>query len=517
VNRKLTATLLALLPLVALVLYYFLTTPTAGDFWWYDSPRHAMNGVFLRDFVMEGGLLHPIRFASSYYEQYPGINIGFYPPFFYMTSVPFLMLFGASHAVSQAVVALYALGLGVVVVLLCRRLMDQVTASAVALCVLLLAPIALWSRQVQLDVPALALFAFTAYALIRHLDDGKQTWLFVAAAALGLSVLTRVQGVFMAPVWLYFIFIRPYPARPTFGRRVLATLLAGVIALPAIAMAVYFARVNKSLATAMPGMPSLWSVGNWTWYARMLPSQLTWPGVAFLLAGLAAAVWLGYRRQASLEVKVIAAFGVCAWLFFTVVSNKDPRFNLPGAVFLFVLAACALRAAHATAARVVVPALAVWLVAHLFVQQPVPYVRGYEQAAAVVAKIAPPSSNVLVSAHRDGNFIYDLRTQAARRDIGVVRADKALVEIKIVRELGVHDNRLSQDDILALLDKHKVETVVLQSGYLAEQGTIQNLFALLQDHARFETVTTIPMVGDTNRDEKQIVVYRRVKQAVASR
>jgi hypothetical protein len=517
VSRRLLATSLALLPLVALVVYYFLTTPTGGDFWWYDSSRHAMNGVFLRDFVMEGGLLHPLRFASSYYEQYPGINIGFYPPFFYMTSVPFLMVFGASHAVSQAVVALYALALGVIVVLLCRRLMDQVTASAVALCVLLLAPIAMWSRQVQLDVPAVALFAFTAYALIRHLDDGKQTWLFVAAAALGLSVLTRVQGVFMAPAWLYFIFIRAYPARPALGRRVLATLLAGVIALPAIAMAVYFARINKSLATAMPGMPSLWSLDNWSWYARALPSQLTWPGLAFLLAGLAAAVWIGYRRKASTEIQVVAAFGICAWLFFTVVSNKDPRFNLPGAVFLFVLAACALRAAHATAARIVVPALAVWLLAHLLVQQPVPYVRGFEQAAAVVAKIAPASSNILVSAHRDGNFIYDLRTQAGRRDLGVVRADKALVEIKIVRVLGVRDSGLDKDGILVLLDKHKVETVVLQSGYLAEQATIQNLFALLADGSKYQQVTTIPMLGDTGRDEKQIVVYRRVRQAVASR
>jgi hypothetical protein len=27
------------------------TAPHAGDFWWSDAPRHALNGVFVKDFV----------------------------------------------------------------------------------------------------------------------------------------------------------------------------------------------------------------------------------------------------------------------------------------------------------------------------------------------------------------------------------------------------------------------------------------------------------------------------------
>jgi hypothetical protein len=509
-------TLLALLPILALAAYYFASAPTNGDFWWYDASRHAMNGVFLRDFVMEGGLLHPIHFSSTYYEKYPGINIGFYPPFFYISSVPLLLLFGASHAVSQAAVVLYTLALGVIVLLLCRRVMDDLSAGATAVCVLALTPISLWARQVQLDVPALAVFAFTAYALLRHLDDGRRNWLFIAAAALGLGVLTRVQGTFMAPVWLYFIFIRTYPNRPSFAQRALATLLAGLIALPAVVMAVYFAKTNQALTTAMPGMPALWSAENWVWYVMRLPSQLGWPGIAVLVAGLAAAIWLGVRRQASLEMRVLAVCGVCAWLFFTVVSNKDPRFNLPGVLFLFVLAACALALARATAARVVLPVLAVWLLAQLQMQPQVPYVQGFEQAAAKVAQIAPPSSNVLVSAHRDGNFIYDLRTQVARRDIGVRRADKLLVEITIMRELGVRERGLDPQQILALLDKEHVETVVFQEGYLNDLRSIQNLQTLLEHGGAFVKVAAVPMVGKTDPSERQLVIYRRQHPATSS-
>ena len=503
-------TLLGLLPVLALIVYYFLTTPTSGDFWWYDASRHAMNGVFLHDFLLEGGLRDPVGFASRYYEQYPAINIGFYPPFFYVSSVPLLLLFGPSHAVSQAVVGLYALALGAVVVLLCRRIMDTVSAGAIALALLALAPIALWSRQVQLDVPAIAIFLFSAYALIRHLDEGGQKWLYVAALALGLGVLTRVQGVFMAPVWLYFIFVQNYPNRPPLGRRLLASVLGALVALPAVAMAVYFARVNKALATAMPDMPGLWSLDNWTWYAAQLPAQIGYPAVGFVVAGLVAAVWIGYRRQASLELKVIAACTICAWFFFTVVSNKEPRFNLPGIVFLCLLASCALMAIHAGIGRIVVSALAVWLIVQVLLGPPVPFVRGFERAAQIVETIAPPLSNVLVSAHRDGNFIFDLRTQGKRRDIGVRRADKLLVQINIMRQLGVHDPKLDQDKLLALLDKQKVGTVVLQRDYLFDQTTIQNLYALLEQSGKYERVDVVQLQGETKNDEQQLIVYRRL-------
>lgn len=103
-----------------LALALFMTTPTNGDFWWFDASRHVMNGVFLRDFLLEGGLFNPIAFVKAYYQQYPTIDIGFYPPFMYMTSVPFLAIFGPSHAVAQSVVTLYALGAGVMVYLICQ-------------------------------------------------------------------------------------------------------------------------------------------------------------------------------------------------------------------------------------------------------------------------------------------------------------------------------------------------------------------------------------------------------------
>jgi hypothetical protein len=504
-----TATRLALLPIVALALFYYLSAPTGGNFWWYDSSRHAMNGVFLRDLLVEGGLWHPIHFANAYVQQYPAVNLGFYPPFFYISSVPMLLLFGTSHAVSQSVVALYVLGLGALVWLMSRRAMDVFSATATALATLALAPVALWSRQVQLDVPAVAVFFLAAYALIRHLESKQQAWMFAAAIALGIGMLTRVQGVFMVPVLLFFLFVRRYEQRPSFARRSMAIVLAGLIALPAVVMVVYFQRVNQALASATPGMPALWSLENWAWYAEKLPHQIGWPALALTVAGLLATVRLAWQKRLPVTVEVLGACALCAWLFFTVVSNKDPRFNLPGVLFLFVVAANGLYLVVPTLARILLPVLAAWLFFQLGVAAPVPEVNGFSAAVAATQAVTPRNANVLISAHRDGNFIYDLRTEGKRRDIGVRRADKLFVELHIMRELGIRDRQLDKAAILAMLDREKVATVVVQPGYLDDQPSIRSFQSLLEEGKYYDKVQTIAMQGSTDRNEHELVVYKR--------
>lgn len=508
--RRHAPTGLCLGALALLALYYFMSAPTNGNFWWFDSSRHAMNGVFLSDMLSQGGLLHPVAFAKAYYEKYPAINIGFYPPFFYISSVPLLLLFGVSHAVSQSVVALYTLASGILVFSICRGAMDRVSALATALCILTLAPIALWSRQVQLDVPAVAMYLLTAWTLVRYLETGRQNWMFAAAILLGLSMLTRVQGVFLVPVFLFVVFFQRPPERPSFARRTAATLIAGLVALPAVVMVQYFSSVNQALATKMPGMPALWTFDNWAWYAQQLPEQVGWPVTCLMAAGLLAAAVAALQGRATIGMKVVGACWACAWIFFTVVSNKEPRFNLPGIVFLFLLAAYGLSLFSALTARVVLPILAAWLLFQLGASPVVPVVDGFQEAVTGVQALAPANSNVMISAHRDGNFIFDLRTQGTRRDIGVRRADKLIVEIHIMRALGVRDQGLDEHAILAMMDKQNIGLVVVQPGYLSDLPSMMKFQALLDDGVHYEKIRVIPLSGETGASERSLVIYRRL-------
>lgn len=494
--------------IAAFVLFLFFTAPTNGDFWWFDSSRHAMNGVFIRDLLLEGGLWHPINFANEYYRQYPGINIGFYPPLLYLTSAPFLALFGTGHPISQAVVSLYAFLAGLLIYLICVREMDRLTSMATALCVLALPQMAFLSRQIQLDVPAVALLLAAAYCLIRHLDGGRTNWLFATAVCVGLAMLMRVQAVLAVPVILFFLGLYKYDQRPKLSTRVAAVTLAGLIALPSVLMVAYFSQINQSLATQMPGMPALFSVANWFWYVKVLPQQMGWPAVAWSVAGLLACGIVFRKQEVPVAVKVLAAFGLCSWVFFTIVSNKDARFNLPSLPFLFMLAALGFNRLAPRVAKVSLLVLATWLVFQVTFST-MPVVTGFKEAALAAQSITPASGNVLISAHRDGSFIYNMRTLGNRRDIGIRRADKLIVEFTIMRDFGIKEPNLGLKEIADLLKQQNVSVIVAQTDYLSDLPSMRNFQKFLNEGLVFERLQTIPLQGATNQNEDELVIYKR--------
>ena len=66
---------LGLLTVAVFLLFY--TSPRAGDFWWSDAPRHAMDGVFYRDLARNLPISHIKQWATDYYLQYPAVTVVF--------------------------------------------------------------------------------------------------------------------------------------------------------------------------------------------------------------------------------------------------------------------------------------------------------------------------------------------------------------------------------------------------------------------------------------------------------
>ena len=90
----------------------YTTSDRSGGFWWFDSASHAFNGVFLYDFFRNRGFWHPIEWALRYFDQYPAITLGFYPPGFAILLVPFYWAFGPNQAAAQAAYGKRVLCLG---------------------------------------------------------------------------------------------------------------------------------------------------------------------------------------------------------------------------------------------------------------------------------------------------------------------------------------------------------------------------------------------------------------------
>jgi hypothetical protein len=206
---------------------------------------------------------------------------------------------------------------------------------------------------------------------------------------------------------------------------------------------------------------------------------------------------------------VVAAFALSSWLFFTLVSNKEPRFNLPSLPFLMLLAAFGLYQAGAPVARILLVALVGWSIYQAVAVTQVPVADGFREAAQLAQAHTPKGQNVLISAHRDGTFIYDMRTMGERRDIGIRRADKLLVEITIMRSLGIRDQHLDQDAIRRILEDQRIAVVVAQTAYLADQPSMQQFQKLLDTSGMYTVIGRVPMRGQLRKDEQELVVYER--------
>ena len=108
-----------------------LTAPTNGDFWWFDAPGHAMDGVFVHDFVTAMPWRDPVRFAIDYYMRYPAVTILFYPPLFPIVEAFFFALFGVSHFVAQLTVTAFLLAFALGTRQLARLWMTDAAAVGV--------------------------------------------------------------------------------------------------------------------------------------------------------------------------------------------------------------------------------------------------------------------------------------------------------------------------------------------------------------------------------------------------
>ena len=142
-----------------------LTAPTNGDFWWFEAPGHAMNGVFIRDFVAAMPWRDPVGFAIDYYMRYPAVTILFYPPLFPIVEAFFFALFGVSHFVAQLTVTVFLFAFALGTRQLARLWMPDAAAVGVALTALGLPLVTFWGRQVMLEMPAYAFLIWSMYYL----------------------------------------------------------------------------------------------------------------------------------------------------------------------------------------------------------------------------------------------------------------------------------------------------------------------------------------------------------------
>ncbi|HEX3575103.1 MAG TPA: glycosyltransferase family 39 protein [Rhodopila sp.] len=467
-----------------------LTAPVAGDFWNQDAPRHALNGVFIRDFVAAHPIADPMRWAIDYYLKRPALTIVFYPPLFYCVEAIAFALFGVSQFVAQATVTAFIGLLAGASYLLSRTFLPRWSAVGASLLVIAAPEAALWGRQVMLDLPAYALIVTSACFLARYLENDRPRAIYLTALFLVAAIYTKYNAGFVAPAFAAAFVMARGKAAWRDGHAMAAAGAAAIGLVPAILVMLTFGAKNIDSVSGLRGALPLDSLAAWLFYLEALPSQLGWLTLVLAAGGLVVISTRALNQRDRWGYGLLLAWLLFGYLIFSAISLKEPRDTimvlLPLAIAAPVLLLRALPRPLGEAAGLV---LGAGTLAYTLLFCPVPRLDGYEQIAAYLAKNVPPNGVVVYSGYRDANLVFDLAAIPGRSDIAVIRTDKLLLSVPFGEpRRGVKQASYDQAAIAALLRNLGASYFVVQPGFWSAFGVMARFGAVIgsQDYEKIQ-------------------------------
>ena len=319
-----------LLLLTVAVFLLFETSPRQGDFWWSDAPRHAMDGAFYYDMARALPITHLKQWAIDYYLQYPAVTVLTYPPLFALVEAVFFGLFGISHTTAQLTVSIFLLATAYAAYFITRRWANCLAALATGLLFIGTPVMALWGRQVMLEVPTYAFLLWSCYFFFWYLNSGKPRDLYLVVFFVLAAAYTKQPAVFISVAYLltmYGVYKNKLFRRVEFWS---SALLFVVGLMPLLVYTWLWGRTNMQQAVG----------GGWVKHSRLSPTtwwyvaHYEWPrqlGWAVLALAIIYCIGCIFRRQWRLPKPALLFF--LAWLvagyaFFTLVAVTSQRYTI---------------------------------------------------------------------------------------------------------------------------------------------------------------------------------------------
>src|SRR5271157_502714 len=507
------ADLAGLVLLAFAVFLLFKTSPTQGDFWWSDAPRHAIDGVFYYDMARALPITHLKQWAIDYYLQYPAVTALTYPPLFALVEALFFSLLGVSHATAQLTVSAFFLATEYGAYFLARRWVGRIAAFSMALVFVGTPIMALWGRQVMLEIPTFAFLLWSAYFFFRYLDSEKPRDLYAVVVFILAATYTKQPAIFVIPVYL-LTFYHIY-RKGMFRRKEVwwssAFFGAGII--PLVVFTWLWGRSNVQQAAGGGwAHNSRLSESTWEYVARYeWPRQLGWILLALAVVYCVGAVLRKQWRLPKPALFFLAAWILIGYVFFTLIAVTSSRYTIflvfP-LVFFAVLAI--VRGLPAKIAPYVALAFAVASFSYTLIENHVPYISGYRAAAQYVCSMAPPDSVVMFSGLRDGSFIFNVKSMPDCKNLTVIRSDKLLLKVAIDRRLfGVEELGITETKFREMFERYGIRYIVVEPGFWNDLQSMQMLVRVLHED-QFKLLATIPVVGNREHKDSQLEIYQNL-------
>ncbi len=512
--------LLGPLLLVAAAIATYMTAARDEDFWWADGASFALNGEFVRDYLASGLGRNPMAFAQEWFRHYPALTISLYPPIFPLVEAAVFAIFGFSHATALATVTMFAALASFGIYRTVRTAAGVLPATAAGIMLLATPEVLRWSREIVMDVPAMALLLLAAAALL-HYQAAKTTKTLLVAVLLTLAaVYTKQTAIFVVPAFAVSLLANDGWSLARRKSTWLAVTGFVIGLLPLAVFTLLYATENFHIAfgagTGQKGYDRL-SVQALLAYGRALPEIV---GIIPLVGAGAYLALLGVKgwhdnAERRLTVLMVSWF-VIAYLMISVTADFETRYAVPLTVPPVVLSVLLLtRMLSAGLAGSVALVASVGMFAALISSQPVTRVEGYGDVAQYVLDQSKQGDVVLFHGMASKNFTFSLRTRSPIPKISVLRAEKFLVDYSIMRDWGITDRNLSAAEVEAIVDRYDIAYVVFQPNFWTDQPSVAALQRLI-DSDRFRLVAQFGITSDDLSRRTSLRVYRNVRRTPVS-
>ncbi len=395
--------------------------------WYGDAPRHAANGLFWKDYLLNLSF-DPRGYALSYFARYPVIAPTSYPPAFYFLEAVLFVTLGPSPYIAKGLVLGFALMAALYTTAWCRRWIAK-NAGWAGVLFILLPGVVRWSHAIMLNIPALALSIGALYHFRRWLESppASPVWrhLYVGATLAVLSILTYVTScVLLLVAGIWFIVERRW--RLLWNRRTLAVFVVSALALlPWVIVVVKFERNRIEMATGTAEYFTNVLLGRWAYYLECwayylecLP-RLFGTHLLFIAAfGIAGGMLVRRWRH---ETILLLIMTVVCLAFFSYVPAREDRYimllSVPIVIFcllgLFSTIHCVGKLARMRpewSKAAILSSVAVLLIGQTWLASRVSVlsVSGYKQLVGYLEKIAPDES-VFYDGKDHGIFTFYVR------------------------------------------------------------------------------------------------------------
>lgn len=315
------------LVLLTVVVYGHGITRSQGEF--IDAPHHLLNGIFVLDALTDFGnaISDPRAFAINYYQHFPAVNIGYYPPVFPICEAMVMAVVGVSGPAGQLTVLLFAVIATLFAFAWFRlRVNDQWALCATAL--LMYAPyLVYWGRDIMLEIPVLALSLASMYWFELLLRADRPTWRdsLLWATCTILAMWTKQHALM-----LLGIFAVTTLTTRRFRHLTHPSILSAIVLISISAVALVWVQVRvggdavgHSVGFTRQHVADRFNWEQWRFYLRRFDEVVYWP--VLVAAGLGL---INVIRERVAFSSVILAWPVTFYFMHSYMKAQDIRYAI---------------------------------------------------------------------------------------------------------------------------------------------------------------------------------------------